>query len=722
MGRRERVLDERQAAHTCVALVDERGALQGWTTAFAADLTPRGGDLTGSYVSDFLPEFDGSRWAQIWDRVHRHGLERLSLERTAPSGDPFTMDVEICGLMGQSGRLAKLEIQRTSSASAQLQLLQQEILEGMASGMPLPEIMDLLCRRAEALAPSVICSVLTIDRDGRLHHLASPSLPEHYSAAINGVEIGPKTGSCGTASFRGEPVEVTDIATDPLWEDYKCLALPLGLRACWSSPIKSSDGHVLGAFAFYFPVARRPSSLERQIVSTCLHLCAIALDHEQARLRIYELAFFDPLTQLANRMRFQQRLDEQLGVIEDTRNRLAIHYIGLDQFRSINDALGHAIGDDLLKAIAGRLQRMSCSGEMVARISVDEFALLQVGDLKPQEIAARARAILEAIERPYELGEQQIVVDAKIGISFAPNDGTTADELMKAAALALRQGEGQRGGAYYFYEKELNDRMQERRSLETGLRTAVLTGEFELHFQPIISLGSTRIVRAEALLRWRRKDGELVPPSEFIPIAEELGLINPLGTWALEQACLAAVDWPDTVGVAVNLSPVQFERPGLANVVAQALAKSGLPAHRLQLEVTESVLLHDNAVNVAVLDQLSDLGVSIALDDFGTGYSSLSYLQKFAFDKIKIDRSFIKSIGHDAGSLQIVRSIVTLAHSLGLSVTAEGVETEQQFMTVRGEGCDEAQGHFVGHPQPLEALKRLLGTAAQPDRATGIAS
>jgi diguanylate cyclase (GGDEF)-like protein len=723
MNWREKLVEPEHELNSCVALVDRYGVLHGWTPAFASGRAPSDDALAKHTIGEFLPALDAERWAEIWERIEADGVMRICFELPGSGDRLFPLsEVEICKLVGSGPRLAKVELQQAQNGQVPLRLLQQEMLEAMASGIPLADIMELLCRRAEAFAQTAICSVLTVDDNGRLRHLASPSLPRHYSQAIDGLSIGPRTGSCGTAAFRGEPVEVTDIAADPLWADFKSLVLPLGLRACWSSPIKSANGKVLGAFAFYFPTPRGPSLVEREIVKMCIHLCAIALEHEQTRIRIHELAFFDSLTRLANRMRFEQRIEELLSVIEKTQNRLAIHYIRLDQFRSINDALGHAVGDTLLKSVAARLQKIPSGGEMVARISADEFALLQLGALKPQGIAGRARAIIEAIERPYELGEHQIVLDAKIGIAFAPTDGTTASELMKAAALALRQGEGQRGGAYYFYEKELNDRMQERRSLETGLRTAVLTGEFELYYQPIVSLGSTRIVRAEALLRWRRKDGTLVPPSDFIPIAEDLGLINPLGTWALEQACLAAVDWPDTVGVAVNLSPVQFERPGLANVVAQALAKSGLPAHRLQLEVTESVLLHDNAVNVAVLDQLSDLGVSIALDDFGTGYSSLSYLQKFAFDKIKIDRSFIKSIGHDAGSLQIVRSIVTLAHSLGLSVTAEGVETEQQFMTVRGEGCDEAQGHFVGHPQPLEALKRLLGTAAQTDRATGIAS
>jgi EAL domain-containing protein (putative c-di-GMP-specific phosphodiesterase class I) len=301
-----------------------------------------------------------------------------------------------------------------------------------------------------------------------------------------------------------------------------------------------------------------------------------------------------------------------------------------------------------------------------------------------------------------------VVVGASIGIAIALEDGASADELMKNAALALRRGKELGRGACFFYEKALNAHMQARRRLEADLRGALAAGELELYFQPIIDLESLEVSRAEALLRWFHGERGMIPPTEFIPVAEDTGLIVPLGAWAIEQACTAAASWPERVSVAVNLSPVQFERPGLVEAVAGALAASGLRASRLELEITESVLLQDNARNLAVLDQLGELGVSIALDDFGTGYSSLSYLQRFAFDRIKIDHSFIRSINRNAGSLKIVRSIVTLAHSLGLMVTAEGVETDEQFAAVRGEGCDDVQGYYIGRPQPLETFKRSL--------------
>lgn len=596
------------------------------------------------------------------------------------------------------------------------------MLEGMASGIPLRQLMDLLCRRAEAFAPSAIASLLTIDEDGCLQHLASPSLPDDYCDAVNGIRIGPSVGACGTAAHLGVPVETPDIATHPYWADYKDLVLPLGLRACSSWPIKSSRGTVLGVIGFYFPTMRRPSSIERQIVAACAHLCSIALEHEQTRQNIYQLAFRDPLTQLDNRIRFQQRLSEALRLVGETKQRLAVHYIGLDRFHLINDTLGHATGDELLQAVAGRLLRLRTDNDILARIGGDEFAIVQIGELKEQDIAELAHTIIEEIKKPINIRGQDQIVDASIGIALAPDDASTADELTKHAASALHRLKGRGRGIYNFYEKELDERMRKRRKLEVDMREALEAGEFELHFQPIISTEDLRVTRAEALLRWHHRERGTITPAEFIPIAEETGLIIPLGAWVLDQACAAAASWPDDIDVAVNLSPVQFQSHSLSHEIVAALSKHGLKPSRLQVEVTESVVLADSSVNIAVLHELHDYGVSVALDDFGTGYSSLSYLQRFPFDSIKIDRSFVKNICSSREAVKIVRSIVMLAHSLGLRVTAEGVETDVQFAAVRGEGCDEVQGHYVARPVPLRLLVSMLDATVPVFRTRKTAS
>ncbi len=699
-----------------MALFDEQGRLRGWSPAFGEACTLTANQLAHRNVWDIWLELDVERWNDIWQKVQADGLAVVMQvrERCSCQGCNEIVELEIGRFVYDERWFAKIEYRR--SAARRLQLIQQEVLEAMAYGMPLKAIMDTLCRKVEQLAPSVTCSVLEVDPQLRLRHIASPSLPEHYSAAIDGLPIGAKAGSCGTAAYRGEPVEVVDIATDPLWEDYKQLALPLGLRACWSSPIKSSDGRVLGAFAFYYPRSRGPNLLERQIVRTCLHLSMIAMEHEETRSRAYEYAFSDPLTRLANRTRFQQRVSELLALVAETGQKVAVHYVGLDRFQSINEMLGYAAGDEILLSIGSRLATLVRDREALARIGGDEFALVQVGDLKDEDVAGQARRIGALVEEPFIVAGQPLQLGASIGIAIGPEDSKSADVLIHNAALAMRRVKELGRGTYVFYEKHLNERMQRRRRTELDLQNALSRSELELYFQPIFNLKSGAIEQAEALLRWNHPERGMVLPSEFIPLAEQCGLIQEIGEWVIRRACALAASWPASVGVAINLSPLQFENSKLGKVVASALQASGLDPSRLELEITESVLLRDCAVSAAILDELAELGVSIALDDFGTGFSSLSYLQRFKVHRIKIDQSFVRDLNTSAGSLKIVRAIVMLGHSLGLKVTAEGVETDDQLAAVRGEGCDAAQGFYVGVPCSLaefvEQLESVDGSAA----------
>jgi diguanylate cyclase (GGDEF)-like protein len=712
MHGRENFIEPEHAPHTPIALFDEHGRLHGWSPTFSDECAQSSIEFRHRMVSDFWPEFDAHRWAEIWRKSQTDGSATILnvLARNKQSDNSEIIELEIGRFVAQEITLVKIEVRR--AAARRLRLLQQEILETMANGVPLKGIMDTLCRRVEALAPSVTCSVLAVSRDQQLCHIASPSIPKHYSEAIDGSLIGPMVGSCGTAAFRGEPVEVTDIATDPLWERYKHLALPLGLLACWSSPIKSADGRVIGVFAFYYPRPRGPTSLERQVVATCLHLCTVALEHEETRSRAYERAFTDPLTHLSNRARLQQRVSETMAIVAETGQRVAVQYIGLDRFQAVNEMLGYATGDELLRVVAARLQSVVKDHDAVARIGGDEFAVIQVGDFKDEDVATRARQLIDLIGQPFLACGQRLELGASVGIAIGPDDGNTADELIQDAALAMRRVKELGRGTYMFYEKELNARMQARRRAEAELREAIANEQFELHFQPIFDLQHFGIEGAEALLRWRHPVRGMVSPSEFIPLAEQCGLIDQLGAWVIRNACLAVAQWPGHIGVAVNLSPLQFANSDLVRTVAAALAEARLDAARLELEITESVLLHDSAVNIAVLDELSDLGVSIALDDFGTGYSSLSYLHRFSFDRIKIDHSFVRDITRNGGSLKIVRAIVMLAHSLGLKVTAEGVETDEQLAAVRGEGCNAVQGFYTGEPASFEAFVERLGIPA----------
>jgi diguanylate cyclase (GGDEF)-like protein len=418
----------------------------------------------------------------------------------------------------------------------------------------------------------------------------------------------------------------------------------------------------------------------------------------------------DPLTRLPNRARFQQRISETMGIVAETGQRIAVQCIGLDRFRAVNELLGYAAGDELLNVVATRLRSIVKDHDAVARLGGDEFAIIQVGDLNDHDIAKRALQLIELIAQPFFACGQRLELGASIGIAL-DTDGNTADELIQDAALAMRRVKELGRGTYFFYEKELNSRMQARRRAETDLRQGLARQQFELHFQPILDLQQFAVTGAEALLRWRHPERGMISPSEFIPLAEQCGLIEQLGGWVIREACRATAQLPPDIRVAINLSPMQFDSPGLVRTVATALRESGVEASRIELEITESVLLHDNDVNVATLDELNDLGVTIALDDFGTGYSSLSYLHRFSFDRIKIDHSFIRDILRNEGSLMIVRAIVMLAHSLGLVVTAEGVETDDQLAAVRGEGCDSVQGYYIGRPMPLADFQEFVGNS-----------
>jgi diguanylate cyclase (GGDEF)-like protein len=373
--------------------------------------------------------------------------------------------------------------------------------------------------------------------------------------------------------------------------------------------------------------------------------------------------------------------------VEANGDAMAVFYLDLDNFKGINDTLGHPIGDRLLGIIAERIRVSVREGDTIARLGGDEFAILQ-GYSSAEAAAALARRLVDVVSDPIEIDGQDINSGVSIGIALAPNDGTTADHLMKCADLALYRAKAEGRGTFRFFEPDMDARIQARRALEVDLRRALVAGEFSLAYQPQINLAGNDLTAMEALLRWTSAERGSVPPSEFIPLAEETGLIVPLGEWVLREACREAAGWPDPIKVAVNLSPVQFRNRGLVTTVTQALAAARLAPHRIELEITEAV--------------------RIAMDDFGTGYSSLSYLRSFPFDKIKIDRSFIKDIDRNRDSAVIIKAIASLGGSLGIETTAEGIETEEQLDIVRRAGCTEMQGYLASKPVPASEVAGLI--------------
>jgi diguanylate cyclase (GGDEF)-like protein len=425
--------------------------------------------------------------------------------------------------------------------------------------------------------------------------------------------------------------------------------------------------------------------------------------------RIVEQARTDPLTQLGNPLMFRERVSAGLGQHDDSRPA-AILIIDLDRFKAINDSLGHAVGDAVLKIISERIRSTLKNGESAARLGGDEFAIYQPGQQQPEAASVLAKRLVDLLGRAYLVDGHLLHVGASIGISFTPKDGTRYEDVLRNADLAMYRAKQEGRRTYRLFEPAMRDAIRARRDMETQLRRALSLREFRLNYQPQLNLESGRITGFEALLRWQCEGG-IVSPAQFIPLAEELGLIVPIGEWVIRDACRQAASWADPLNVAVNVSAVQFESQNLIPTVMSALAESGLSPSRLEIEVTESVLIRDHQSTLKALHTIRELGVRVSMDDFGTGYSSLSYLGSFPFDKLKIDQSFVRGEGAGANGMQIVEAIAALGHSLGMSITAEGVETSEQLAAVAAAGCTDVQGYLISRPLPQDRIGSFLANA-----------
>jgi len=456
----------------------------------------------------------------------------------------------------------------------------------------------------------------------------------------------------------------------------------------------------LELFALNRSLARLNATLEQRVDER-------TLERDRERHRALEQAHRDPLTGLANRLMFCKHVQQAACRAAEGSTIAALH-LDLDGFKGVNDALGHPVGDELLCAVSARLRHGVREGDLVARTGGDEFVVVQMDAPQPRSAMDLAERLIRAIQAPFSIQSHQILIGASIGLATAPTGLAEAGSLLRDADIALHVAKAEGRGTWRAFRPEMNLQMQARRRLEVALRCAVAEKLFDVFYQPLLQAGTGHLAGFEALLRWTDAERGSVPPAEFIPLAEETSLIKPLGAWVLERACCDAAKWPLPLKVAVNLSPVQFAKGGLVEDVRRALAASGLPAARLELEITESVLLQNSEDTVRALTELRELGASISMDDFGTGYSSLSYLRSFPFDKIKIDQSFVRTLAGDRGSLEIIRAIVALGHALNMKVLAEGVETIDQLAALTSEGCDELQGYLFSKPVALNEAWRTI--------------
>jgi diguanylate cyclase (GGDEF)-like protein/PAS domain S-box-containing protein len=591
---------------------------------------------------------------------------------------------------------------------------QAQILQMIATSAPLENVLQRLVHLAESQLTGIYGSVLLLDEDGvHLRHGAAPSLADAYIKAIDGISIGPKVGSCGTAVYRREAVVVTDIMDDPLWEDYRELAAAHGYRSCWSTPILSHQGAVLGVFAMYSTTVREPTEAETNLIEVTTRIAGIAIERKMAEDRIHFMANHDALTGLPNRTLLKDRLSQAVLHAQRYDRWVTVVFIDLDNFKIVNDSLGHNAGDELLRTVSSRMVGCVRATDTVVRLGGDEFVILLLDQSKTADVvSATLQKIRMAIAEPVRLDGHDFRVTSSIGIASYPNDGKDADALLANADVAMYRAKEIGRDNFQFYTPELNTKIHEKFLLQEELRNAVARSEFVLYYQPQVDMRTGRVFAVEALIRWRHPVRGMIPPLKFIPLAEETGMIVPIGDWVLKEACRQNKAWQDAglprMNVCVNVSARQFKERDLIAHVVGALKDSGLEARYLELELTESLIMQDVELTVATMKKLQSLGVRLSIDDFGIGHSSLNALKTFPVARLKIDKSFIDNLATDENDRAVASAVITLGQKLNLRVIAEGVETDEQIAFLRENNCDEMQGYHFSKPIPPQDIEELL--------------
>jgi diguanylate cyclase (GGDEF)-like protein len=579
-------------------------------------------------------------------------------------------------------------------------------LEMVSRGYPLQEILESIVTDVELQHPEMMCCVLILDDEGKtLMAGAAPSLPKFYTEALNKLPVAEGTGSCGTAAALGEPVIAEDLQTHPYWKDFRKLTREAGIRSCWSQPIKSAGGDLLGTFSINRSEPSTPTNTDIKLIEQTANLAAIALERNRTDRLIWRQANYDSLTGLPNRNMLRERLEQEISKSKRLNSQIALLFLDLDHFKEVNDTLGHDRGDHLLAIVAQRLRKCVRSIDTVARLGGDEFTVI-MGELNDTDSVERvASEILEVISQPFQLDQEVAYLSTSVGITFYPDNGLDLDTLIKNADQAMYEAKNKGRNRFQYFAPAMQDVALQRTALLNDMRKALPNNEFEVYYQPIVDLKSGSIYKAEALIRWLHPQRGMVSPLDFIPVAEETDLIIDIGDWVFQQVLQQAVEWRTGIHqhfqISINTSPVQYRDNG-SNLAQwlDRLEQAGLPGQAINIEITESLLMEDRITISDSLIKFRDHGVSVSLDDFGTGYSSLSYLRKFDIDTLKIDQSFVHNLEPGSDDLALCEAIIVMAHKLGLQVIAEGVETSQQRDLLLTAECDFAQGFLFSEPAP----------------------
>lgn len=591
---------------------------------------------------------------------------------------------------------------------------QAEFLRLVVGGAPLSTTLSTLCDLIEQYLPHSKVSMMRVE-DGVLNFLAGPSIPEEIALGMRSIPIAPDTAACGRAAATGEQVRTADISTEPALAAFAPVMLRAGLRSMLSTPVLDPEsGETIATIGVYWPDVHTPTDEERELIDTLQALAGIAIDRKEAEVRLAHQAHHDSLTGLPNRALFTEVLQIALARAARSARIDAVLFVDLDRFKHVNDSLGHEAGDELLVVIADRLRNAARAGDTISRFGGDEFTVL-CEDLDPDEarrvIADVAQRVLDVIAEPIELSGQTIRLSGSVGVAIG-GPGATPGSMLRDADAAMYRAKERGKARWEIFDDELRAVTQRRLEIEIALHTALERGEFIVEYQPIVDLAADRIEGLEALVRWRHPERGVVPPSDFVDLAEETGIIGGIGAFVLTEACRQVGTWmadgtvDSDFSIAVNLSARQFEHEDIVATVRAAIDDAGIAPRQLCIEVTEGTLMANGSAEV--LQRLHELGVRVAIDDFGTGYSSLYYLKRFPVDVVKIDRSFVDGLGTDADDEAIVTAVLSLGHALGLRVVAEGVETEAQLDRLVGLGCDAVQGYLVSRPVPADEVQRSL--------------
>lgn len=584
------------------------------------------------------------------------------------------------------------------------------ILEMIAKGITASKIYNEIGLLYEERNPGMRCSMLELEGETLLHG-GAPSLPKEYCDSVNGLISGPDIGSCGTSTYTGKRVLVENIESDPKWASLKRYALPHGMRCCWSEPIKSSSGKILGAFGMYYDFPSLPNEDELNDLISAGRLTGIIMEREHNQKLIRNLAYTDKLTSLSSRAHLYLHLKSLIQKKPENRIPFSVLYIDLDNFKHINDSLGHDSGDYLLQEVAKRLKYISREVDFVSRLGGDEFCIVIRDIISSSHLAEIAQQYLEAISKPVNFSGRKFIPTCSIGAARYPSDGSNLQTLLKAADTALYAAKDYGKNRFAFYNKELTRKAEHRFKVEQCLREAVDKNQLSLVYQPQVDINTGTIICVEALSRWEHPTLGHVSPTEFIPIAERIGMIQPLTEWALNTASEQSVSWKQagfsSVRIAVNISPSHFLENDLVPLINRVISRTGLPATELKLEITESSI-QTSKKNLSIFKELKQLGVLLAIDDFGTGYSSFASLKHLNVDFLKIDKHFIDDMLSDKKTLLLIKSIIEMGHNLGYKIIAEGIENTEQLNMLKELGCDNAQGYLFSKPVSAQGISNLL--------------